>query len=67
MTAREFFYLVSNMRSAQNAYFQNRDAVHLRAARFLENEVDREIKRVKELTDTNNEQTTGTRQQRAAN
>lgn len=52
MTAREFFYLVSNMRAAQKSYFENRDAVHLRAARYLENEVDREIKRVKELTDT---------------
>lgn len=51
MTAREFFFLVSNMRTAQKTYFQTRDAVHLRAARYLENEVDREIRRVKELTE----------------
>lgn len=51
MTAREFFFLVSNMRTAQKSYFQTRDAVHLRAARYLENEVDREIRRVKELTE----------------
>lgn len=49
MNAREFFYLVSNMRSAQNEYFKTRDQSHLRAARRLENEVDEEIRRVKEL------------------
>lgn len=49
MNAREFFYLVSNMRSAQNEYFKTRDPSCLRAARRLEKEVDEEIRRVKEL------------------
>lgn len=51
MNAREFFYLVSNMRTAQNDYFRDRDRRTLARARALENEVDREIKRVKELLD----------------
>lgn len=49
MNAREFFYLVSNMRNAQNEYFKTRDQSYLRAARRLEKEVDEEIRRVKEL------------------
>lgn len=47
MTAREFFFLVSNMRGAQRAYFKNRSQDKLRAARRLETEVDAEITRVK--------------------
>lgn len=49
MTAREFFYLVSNMRRAQQQYFSTRQQEHLRAARRLEGEVDREIRRVKDI------------------
>ena len=49
MTARDFFYLVAEMRSAQIAYFKNRDAKVFRAARKLENEVDREIARVRQV------------------
>lgn len=49
MTSKEFFYLVSNMRETQRNYFRNRDQATLRAARALENEVDREISRVKNL------------------
>lgn len=49
MTSREFFYLVSNMRSAQIEYFKTRDRAVFRAARRLENEVDAEIARVKEI------------------
>lgn len=49
MNAREFFYLVSNMRSAQIDYFATREQKYLRAARRLENEVDAEIKRVKDI------------------
>ncbi len=49
MTAREFFYLVANMRAAQKSYFKDRDPRAFRTARALENDVDREIKRVKEL------------------
>lgn len=49
MTAREFFYLVAQMREAQKAYFANRDRNVFRACRKLENEVDREIERVREI------------------
>lgn len=49
MNAREFFYLVAQMRSAQTMYFKTRDPNVLRAARQLENNVDREIKRVKDV------------------
>ena len=49
MNAREFFYLVAQMREAQKSYFKNRDQLVFRAARKLENEVDREIARVREI------------------
>lgn len=49
MNAREFFYLVAEMRSAQKAYFANRDRNVFRACRKLESEVDREIERVREV------------------
>lgn len=49
MTAREFFYLVCQMRSAQKAYFKNKDPNVFRAARKLENEVDHEIERVRQI------------------
>lgn len=49
MTAKEFFYLVAEMRSAQNAYFETRSRHVFRACRALENEVDREIRRVREI------------------
>lgn len=52
MTSRDFFYLVSNMRSAQINYFKTRDHAYLRAARRLETEVDGEISRVKNLFKT---------------
>lgn len=51
MTSREFFYLVANMRRAQAQYFSTRKQEHLRAARRLEGEVDREIRRVKDIVD----------------
>ena len=47
MNAREFFYLVCEMRSAQKQYFKSREQSHLRAARALEGDVDREIDRVR--------------------
>ncbi len=53
MTSREFFYLVANMRSAQKAYLQNRSPNVLRAAIRLEKEVDAEIDRVRNLTNSN--------------
>jgi hypothetical protein len=49
MNAREFFYLVAQMRSAQKAYFRNKDPNVFRAARKLENEVDHEIERVRQI------------------
>ena len=49
MTAKEFFYLVAQMRAAQKAYFATKNGTAFRAARALENDVDREIKRVREL------------------
>lgn len=49
MNSREFFYLVSNMRRAQRDYFNTREQLDLRRARALENEVDKEIDRVKQI------------------
>lgn len=49
MNAREFFYLVAEMRAAQKAYFKSRQDNVFRAARKLENQVDAEIQRVREL------------------
>ena len=49
MTAREFFYLVANMRQAQNDYFRTRDPMILRACKAIEREVDEEIARVKDI------------------
>lgn len=49
MNAREFFYTVVEMRDAQRRYFKNRDQVVLRAARKLENIIDMEIARVKQI------------------
>lgn len=49
MNAREFFYLVADMRRTQREYFKTRDQQTLRAARALEGDVDREIARVKAL------------------
>lgn len=49
MSPREFFYLTSNMRRAQQQYFATRKPEHLRAARRLEREVDAEIQRVKDI------------------
>lgn len=49
MNSREFFYLVAQMRAAQKAYFATREQLTLRAARKLEGEVDKEIKRVRAI------------------
>lgn len=49
MNSREFFYLVSQMREAQREYFEYREQRTLRRCRVLENEVDAEIKRVKDI------------------
>lgn len=47
MNAREFFYTVAEMRECQKAYFRSRDQLTLRAARKLENTIDKEIERVR--------------------
>lgn len=49
MTAREFFYLVAQMRTAQKEYFSDRSQQNLKRSIVLEREVDEEIRRVKEL------------------
>lgn len=49
MTHEEFFYLVSEMRDAQKRYFQNRDRRVFLACRKLENIIDHEIARVKDI------------------
>ncbi len=49
MNAKDFFYLVAEMRSAQKAYFKTKDGNVFRAARKLENEVDKEIQRVRAI------------------
>ena len=51
MDHREFFYTVAQMRSAQTAYFKTRDPNVFRAARKLENIIDREIERVRSIVD----------------
>lgn len=47
MNAREFFYTVAEMRECQKAYFRTRDNLTFRAARKLENIIDKEIERVR--------------------
>lgn len=41
MNAREFFYLVAQMRAAQKAYLETHHPQAFRACRALENDVDR--------------------------
>ena len=55
MTAKEFFYNVAEMRACQKAYFKTRDPAVLRAARKLENEIDKEIERVRDIVNANPE------------
>lgn len=49
MNAKEFFYLVAQMREAQKSYFETRDRKIFLACRALENDVDREIRRVRTI------------------
>jgi hypothetical protein len=49
MTAKEFFYLVAQMREAQKAYLETKQPTTFRACRALENDVDREIRRVRAI------------------
>lgn len=52
MNHREFFYLVSEMRSAQREYFDTKSQRVLIAAKQLEKQVDLEIERVKQIVST---------------
>lgn len=56
MNAREFFYLVSRMRAAQDEYFKTRRAIALIHAKDLEKVCDMEIARVKEIIKQQEEQ-----------
>ena len=58
MNAREFFYLVANMRAAQKRYFETKDRAVFRAARKLENEVDAEVNRVKAIMENQENEVT---------
>lgn len=49
MSNKEFFYLVAQMRDAQKSYFKSKDRHVFLAARKLENEVDHEIVRVRNI------------------
>lgn len=49
MNAKEFFYLVSEMRRNQKAWLESHDQRALIAAKMREQEVDLEISRVKEI------------------
>ena len=50
MNAKEFFYLVSDMRKAQKEYFSTRSNSALDKSKKLEREVDAEIRRVETIT-----------------
>ena len=49
MTPEEFFYNVAQMRDAQKRYFDTRDRRVFLACRKLENIIDNEIARVKDI------------------
>lgn len=49
MTPEEFFYNVVQMRDAQKRYFETRDRRVFLACRKLENIIDHEIARVKDI------------------
>jgi len=55
MTAKEFFDLVSDMRSKQREYFRTRSTSVLNESKALERLVDAEIRRVKEIMNDNKE------------
>lgn len=49
MNPEQFFNKVAEMREAQKAYFATRDPSTLRKSKALEAEIDREIKRVRQI------------------
>lgn len=56
MTAKEFFDLVSDMRSKQQEYFRTRSSSVLSESKALERRVDDEIKRVRQILTEKQEQ-----------
>lgn len=46
MNAKQFFDLVSEMRTAQKSYFRTRSRIDLQTSKRLEKQVDEEIRRV---------------------
>lgn len=55
MKSKEFFDLVSRMRTVQKEYFKTRDKTILGESKALEFMVDREIERVNNLMKADNE------------
>lgn len=49
MNGEQFFNKVAEMREAQKAYFATRDPLTLRKSKALEGEIDKEIKRVRQI------------------
>lgn len=49
MNAREFFYMVKEMREAQRNYFKFRTKQFLDESKRLEKNIDAEIKRVEQI------------------
>lgn len=49
MNPEQFFNKVAEMREAQKAYFASRDPSILRKSKALEGEIDREIKRTRDI------------------
>lgn len=49
MNPEQFFNKVAEMREAQKAYFASRDPSILRRSKALEGEIDKEIKRVRDI------------------
>lgn len=56
MTAKEFFSLVSDMRSKQREYFRTRSSSVLSESKTLERRVDDEIRRVRQILTEQQEQ-----------
>lgn len=54
MDAKTFYDTVRAMRQAQKRYFKTKDNIVLQEARRLESIIDKEIKRVDEITQSNN-------------
>ena len=49
MNAKEFFYTTAQLREAQKAYLKTHDPNVFRVVRKLENIIDAEIKRVRQI------------------